>query len=224
MKKLFAAALLGATLLPLSVASLAHDGPEPLEAAPDESNVDYFWRKSDDAFHAGDYERAIGCHKAIVALDSGEIESFGVGAWLLWSLGKADEANAFILRGLEANPKNPEMWDTAGQHYDLQKRHDEAKKSYLSAVQLAGKDAPQLLRRRLAHASEKSGDWELSVNTWRALVADFPNEAVNKNNLARVEDAAKNAPKTQNTSASAAALGAGVFALIGLGVWRRKVN
>ncbi len=44
-----------------------------------------------------------------------------------------------------------------------------------------------MLRRRLAHAAERVGDLTLSVQTWRDLVRDFPNDVVNKNNLARVE-------------------------------------
>ena len=70
-----------------------------------ESNVDYFWRKSDEAFHAGDYPRAIQLHRAIVALDPQDTESFSVGAWLMWSLGNKDEATTFLEQGLKANPR-----------------------------------------------------------------------------------------------------------------------
>jgi tetratricopeptide (TPR) repeat protein len=157
-------------------------------APKDETTVDYFWRKSDEAFHAGDYERAIGCHKAIVVLKPDEIESYSVGAWLLWSLGKGDEALEFIDRGLKKNPDNWEMWEAAGQQYDLQKKFPEAKTAYVRSVALAPKDAEaQMVRRRLAHAAERTGDLALSAQTWHDLVRDFPNEAVNKNNLARVE-------------------------------------
>jgi tetratricopeptide (TPR) repeat protein len=193
-----------ATLLLSSALSIvapvsAHEGEAPIEAKPNESNVDYFWRKSDVAFHAGDYERAVGLHKAIVILDPTEIESYSVGSWLLWSLGKADESNAFIQRGIENNPSNTEMWDAAGQHFDLQKRYLDSKVSYKKAVELAGKDADQLLRRRLAHASEKSGDLSGSIAVWQGLVTDFPNEAVNKNNLARVQELSKTGNKASLT-------------------------
>ena len=156
-----------------------------------ESNVDYFWRKSDEAFHAGDYPRAIQLHRAIVALDPQDTESFGVGAWLLWSLGQKDDATAFIAQGLKANPESSEMWDQAAQHYDLQKLAPESLHAYRQAVAHFPKDAPlaetQMLRRRLAHSAERAGDLQLSVQTWRDLVRDFPDDAVNKNNLARVE-------------------------------------
>jgi len=154
----------------------------------EESNADYFWRRADHAFERGDYKRAIGLHKAIVALNPADVESFGVAAWLMWSLGNGDTARAHLLRGLMANSDNPEMWNEAGQHADLQKRFADARDSYLTALDLTPKtDDTQLLRRRLAHAAQKSGDLDLSLETWRGLVRDFPNDAVSKNNLARVE-------------------------------------
>jgi len=105
----------------------------------------------------------------------------------LWSMDKGPDAMAFIQRGLDNNPNDPEMWDAAGQHYDLQKKTAEAQKAYAKAVELSGKDAPQLLRRRYAHAAEHAGDWATSLTVWQALVKDYPNEAVNRNNLARVQ-------------------------------------
>ena len=149
--------------------------------------TDYLWRKSDDAFHAGDFPRAVELHRAIVTLDPTDSESFGVGAWLLWSLGKRAEADAFIAQGLKANPKDPEMWNVAAQQYDLEKDFTASQKAYGQAVELSGDKADQMLRRRYAHASEHAGDLNASLQTWRALVKDFPGEAVNKSNLARVE-------------------------------------
>lgn len=164
--------------------------PEDEQKDPrDETLVDYLWRKSDVAFHAGDYERAVGIHRAIVIVDPTDVESYSVGSWLLWSMGKGPDAMAFIKQGLDANPKDYEMWDAAGQHYDLQKKLLEAKAAYGQSVQLAGKDAPELLRRRYAHACEHAGDLEGSLDVWKKLVADYPNDAVDKNNMARVQRA-----------------------------------
>jgi tetratricopeptide (TPR) repeat protein len=166
----------------------------------DANLTDYFWRKSDEAFHAGDYPRAIELHRAIVAYDPGDVESYSVAAWLMWSLGQKEEALVHIQRGLRANPYNWLMWDAAGQHYDLQKREmpelaSGAKEAYARAVQLLPRSADQndaqMLRRRLAHAAEKANDLNLSLSTWRDLVRDFPDDAVNKNNLARVEKSAE---------------------------------
>src|SRR5687768_13429347 len=94
--------LLALASMPLQAQQAAPGAPEQVHTEGDghdhgdegkpidprnESNLDYFWRKSDDAFHAGDYERAVACHRAIVALDPADIESYGVASWLLWSMG-----------------------------------------------------------------------------------------------------------------------------------------
>ena len=188
-----------------------HEGHNHGAAAPgEESSVDYFWRKSDEAFHAGDYPRAIGCHKAIMALDPTLVESYSLAAWLSWSLDKPAEAVAFIERGLKANPQSVEMWDAAGQHFDLQKRFVDAQKSYGKAVELAGANSDQMLRRRLAHAHEHAGDLGSSAATWRGLVADFPADVVTKNNLARVEKTRAEQKPVVPVAALVATLGLGL--------------
>jgi hypothetical protein len=167
--------------------------------SPVEARVRKLIEQSDEAFHKGDYPTAVKLHRQIVKIAPDEIESYSVGAWLLWSLSqdrdisasqaasfKADE-RAFLAQGLKANPKNPEMWDAAGQQYALDKSFADAKVAFAKAVQLSGNKAPELLRRRMAHAAEGAGDWDLATRTWMNLVRDYPTEAVNKNNLARVQ-------------------------------------
>lgn len=182
------------------------------------SLTDYLWRKSDDAFHAGDYARAISLHRAITAADPSDTESYSVGAWLLWSLGQTEEADAFLLQGLKANPKDPEMWDKAGQQYSLEKNYANAQKALGQAVALSGAEADQMLRRRYAHASEGAGDLSKSAEVWRGLVKDFPNEAVNKNNLARVEEQMAKAQNTATPRPNPAAILTVMGALMVLGV------
>ena len=164
-------------------------------ARANESNLDYLWRKSDEAFHKGDYERAVGLHRAIVALDPGDVQSWSVAAWLIWSMGRGEAAVAHIDRGLKANASSWEMWSEAAQHFDLQKIAPRSLEAYKRSVELqpaeADKSDAQMLRRRLAHSAERAGDLALSAQTWRELVRLFPDEAVNKNNLARVEAKAR---------------------------------
>ena len=199
----------------------ANDGHDHGGAKINEGSfADYLWRRSDAAFHAGDYPRAVELHRAIVTVDPTDTESYGVGAWLLWSLDKKDEADAFIAKGLKSNPDNWEMWDVAAQQYGLEKEFARERDAYAKAVNLAGKDADATLRRRYAHASERAGDLKESAQIWRALVADFPNDAVSKNNLARVEAAlaAKDEGKTMG------ALGIGALALLGCAAWRKRAR
>lgn len=164
------------------------------KTAKKESPIDALWRKSDEAFHAGNYPLAIGFHRKIVALDPRDIESYSVASWLLWSLGKPDDAVQFLQKGIRANPKNPEMWDAAGQQFSAQKRASDAENAFSKALQFGGKGnakANMMLRRRYGHAAQEAGHLAKSIGIWRALVADFPNDAVNRNNLRRVEKAAQ---------------------------------
>lgn len=150
--------------------------------------LDRLWEQSDEAFHKGDYPLAIRLHKAIVALDPHDVESYSDAAWLMWSMGNGDEAQQHINRGLAANPKNWKMWDAAGQQDDLQKYFSKAEDAFKHAVKfLPPKEDSQMLRRRLAHAAEDAGDLTTALQTWKKLVADFPKEAVNQNNLKRVQ-------------------------------------
>jgi tetratricopeptide (TPR) repeat protein len=186
-----------------STAPPPHDHADHATAEPvkDESVLDYLFRKSDEAFHHGEYERVLGLQRAILALDPGDVDTYGTSAWLLWSMGRGEEALRFLDRGLKTNPNNWEMWDEAGIHYDLQHLFKEAQAAYTHALQLIPKEEnSQMVRRRLAHAAEKTKDWPTALATWQALVQDFPNEPINRNNLARVEKAQTEA----NTAAAAA--------------------
>lgn len=189
---LFISAMLG------PVSARAHEGDHD-DGPPfggGEDNYSFFLRMSDKAFHVGDYERAIACHRAIVALEPDAVDSYGVAAWLLWSLDKADEATVFIERGVAANPDDWEMMDEAAQHFDVRKQYQRAATLYKRALELMPKEEPnQMLRRRFAHASEKSGDLETSLSVWRNLAKEFPAEPVVKNNLARVEQLHSGAKK-----------------------------
>jgi tetratricopeptide (TPR) repeat protein len=181
------------------------------------SNSDYFLMKSDEAFHAGDYDRAILLHRARVAIDPEAVDSFGAAAWLLWSMGKGGEAIEFIERGLKTNPDNWEMWNEAGQHFDMQKVSKRSQASYQRALELLPEGEPsQMLRRRLAHAAEKAGDLPTSLKIWQGLAKDYPDQVVNQNNLRRVEKLSTEA-QAQRTGKAAfgavAAIGAGALAL-----------
>jgi len=189
--------LLALSLLPLASLSAAPAKAKPKPAPQEtalEKRVDALWEKSDAAFHQGNYPLAVSFHRQIVKLAPDDTESYGDAAWLLWSMGQKADARAFIAQGLRANPNNAEMWDTAGEHYTLEHSFADAKDAFLKAVRLTGPKSPELLRHRLAHAAEDSGDLALATQTWTALVRDYPTSTINKNNLARVKARTNAAP------------------------------
>ena len=122
-------------------------------AGKEDGPTDALWRESDVAFHDGDYPRAVELHREIVKLDPTDSESYGVGAWLLWSLDKKAEANAFIAQGLKNNPDDAEMWNVAAQQYGLEKEFVLERDAYVKAVKFGGRggrsDVAAALRSRL---------------------------------------------------------------------------
>lgn len=191
MRKVLLAFLISILACSMQAVSYAHSTPDSKSshsAHPEKAAlIDEFWKSSDEAFHAGHYERAIALHKAIVVLDPHDVESYSNAAWLMWSLGNGDQAQEHIARGLKANPTNWEMWDAAGQQHDLQKYFSKAEFAYSQAVKFIPADVDsQMLRRRWAHAAEHAGNTRTAIGIWQKLVNDYPNDAVNQNNLNRL--------------------------------------
>ena len=191
MKKVLSLLLIGVLSCALQLTSRAHSASSKVEKVASQNDrqtdIDLFWECSDKAFHDGNYPLAISYHKAIVALDPHDVESYSNAAWLMWSLGNGNEAQQHINRGLEANPESWEMWDAAGQQDDLQKYFSKAQFAYSQAVKfIPKKEDSQMLRRRWAHACENAGDKKSAIDIWQQLVKDFPNDPVNQNNLNRI--------------------------------------
>jgi len=191
MKKVLSLLLIGVLACSLQITSRAQSASaKKADSAAQKKKValiDELWKKSDEAFHKGDYPRAIALHKQIVELDPHDVESYSDAAWLMWSLGNGDEAQAHINRGIANNSKNWEMWDAAGQQDDLQKYFSKAQFAYSQAVKfIPAQEDSQMLRRRYAHAAENAGDVNIAIQIWQKLVKDYPNDAVNQNNLNRI--------------------------------------
>lgn len=191
MKKVLSILLISVLACALQVSSRAQSKSTKQDKSAAEkqkqAKIDSLWEKSDKAFHDGNYPLAISYHKAIVSLDPHDVESYSDAAWLMWSLGNGDEAQQHINRGIAANPKDWDMWDAAGQQDDLQKYFSKAQFAYSQAVKfIPTKEDSQMLRRRWAHAAENAGDTKTAIGIWQKLVKDYPNDAVNKNNLNRI--------------------------------------
>jgi tetratricopeptide (TPR) repeat protein len=102
-----------------------------------------------------------------------------------------------------------------------------AKDSFARAVALLPKDTDkneaQMLRRRLAHVAEHVHDYDLALATWKKLVEDYPDEAVNKNNLARLERELAEKNRAQiHTATAYGASSAAFLAFVGVGAISKK--
>ncbi|MEO6908103.1 MAG: tetratricopeptide repeat protein [Abditibacteriaceae bacterium] len=208
MKTVFSILLIGILACALQVASRAQSkSTKQGQAAAQkqkQAKIDLLWKQSDEAFHNGNYPLAISYHKAIVALDPHDVESYSDAAWLMWSLGHGDEAQQHINRGIAANLKDWNMWDAAGQQDDLQKYFSKAEFAFSQAVKfIPAKEDSQMLRRRWAHAAENAGNIKTAIGIWQQLVKNYPNEAVNKNNLNRILHPQSAAPVKSNLKQAA---------------------
>lgn len=138
------------------------------------------WIEADEAFHSGDYPRAIVKFRAITVIAPTDVEAYGVGAWLMWSVGNGDEATAFMRRAVANDAQNWEMWAEAGDHFTVRKILPlETQQFYARALALAPKDADtRLTRHRLAFAAETNGDFATAQRVWNEVAQEFSNDNV----------------------------------------------
>jgi hypothetical protein len=136
-------------------------------------SVDELWTISDEYWHDGDYESCIKIHRRIVQMEPTFTEPYGVAAWLLWSMGRKEEAVDFLKQGIAANPEVSDVYAELGQHYLLREKDAAAAIPWLEkAVQF---EHPSTVDRSLAHAYRKVGRYSESVAVWERLRQKEPN-------------------------------------------------
>lgn len=156
--------------------------------------VDRLWDQADEEWHQGDYPRIIALDRIIAEADPHFLEPYAVGGWLLESLGRLDEAEAFYQQGIRRNPKAAYAYYNLGFFY-FNTRHD-----YRAAIKtfrrdVAQKDADLNDWKMLAHSYEHVGDWTQAVATWETIQARWP-DGVNVNRLLQ---RARDRQKSQTT-------------------------
>ena len=161
-----------------------YDGP-PFGA--DETNSDFFLRKSDEAFHAGDYERAVLLNRARVAIDPEAVDSFGVGAWLLWSMGEVSAADWLLEYGLKRSPKQGIFYNNIGQHLFRTKRYPESRGYLEKAVKLR-EGVPPVAWSTLGRIYTNEGRHADAVVIFRDQTRRFPGFPAAAKNLKQAEE------------------------------------
>ena len=137
---------------------------------------DWWW-------HGGDYEQGIRCMEALVFLDPGDIESFGVIAWLQRSLGRESESVATLKRCIAANPKDPAAHFELGFHYMTDEKYALAEPDLRRSVELGG---DHLCIRQYANCLEKLGRPREALELWSKLLAMRPNDSAARFNCDRL--------------------------------------
>lgn len=139
--------------------------------------ADWWW-------HEGDFEQAVRCLQAILFLEPDDVQSYGLAAWLQWSMGRDEQAVNTLKRGIAAVPDSSEMYFEMASHYMKTERYLLAREPLEKALDLGGDD---MIRRQYAHCLEKLGRYSASLEQWAILLEKSPNDPVVKMNYERVK-------------------------------------
>ena len=135
--------------------------------------VDKLWNQTDVYWHGGDYPRIIAVDRIITEADPQFLEAYSNGGWLMDSLGRRQDAEAYYTLGTRNNPHSEYAYRNLGFFYFTTK-HDypAAALAFRHAVQQ--RDADLNVWKMLAHSYEKAGQWDAAVETWQQTRARFP--------------------------------------------------
>ncbi len=133
-------------------------------------------------FHVGEYDQCIRCNEAAVFLQPWRTDLYGVTGWLQWSMNRHGAAITTYRRAIAANPDDWEAHFELGFYY---MRHGQLRSAvrYLRNSYELG--AMPVRARSYAHALEKAGRLDESLEVWEAL-AEVDDSAVVTENTARV--------------------------------------
>lgn len=165
------------------------------------TRADVLWQQADAAFHEGDYETAIMRYHELLKIEPDNVDAYSTSAWLIWSLGRGDEAAALMRTATQRNPRLSEAWYAAGEHFDLQKREPKiVYVFYERALSLKPKShARWLTLHRLAFAAEKAGNVTRAIQVWTRTLIECPSDAIARRKLTQLR--ARNATEAAATKA-----------------------
>ena len=137
------------------------------------SIVDKLWDQTDTYWHKGDYPRVVALDRIITEADPQFLEAYSNGGWLMESLGRTQDAQAYYTLGVRSNPRSEYASRNLGFFY-FNSTHDypAAAQAFRHAVQQP--DADLNVWKMLAHSYEKAGRWDAAVETWQQARARFP--------------------------------------------------
>ena len=135
--------------------------------------VDKLWNQTDRYWHEGDYPRIAALDRIITEADPQFLEAYSNGGWLMESLGRTQDAEAYYTLGASRNPQSEYAYRNLGFFYfDTKHDYPAAARAFRHAVQQ--RDADLNVWKMLAHSYEKAGQWDAAVETWQQTRARFP--------------------------------------------------
>jgi len=148
--------------------------------------VDDLWKQNDEYWHHGDYPRIVDLDRIIVQGDPSFLECYATGGWLMESLGRRKDAEAFYQLGVKNNP------DASYGYYNLGMFYYNTLKDYPAAIAVfrrdaVTKDASANDYKMLAHSYERAGNLASALKTWQTVKKRWPKAPAVDANLTRVQ-------------------------------------
>ena len=135
--------------------------------------VDKLWTQTDVYWHHGDYPRIIAVDRIITEADPQFLEAYSNGGWLMDSLRRTQDAEAYYTLGTRNNPHAEyAFWNLGFFYYNSLHDYPAAVRAFRSAVQQPEADLGDW--KMLAHSYEKESRWDDAVSTWQQTRARFP--------------------------------------------------
>jgi tetratricopeptide (TPR) repeat protein len=190
---------LGLAACPAYVWAAPAQGAGPVETQAEQqiaqvrdTIVDALWLKTDEYWHAGNPAPAIDICRMVIELDPHFVEAYSVGAWVALSLPEPRENDAlqFYQQGIARNPQSYELLHEFGFQYYMLRKHDlQAALPYLKRAAELAPTAP--IKHTYAHALAQAGKPQEAAAEWLKILTQFPNDAVARKELAKLQAAGK---------------------------------
>lgn len=146
--------------------------------------VDNLWAQTNRYWHVGDYPRIVALDRIITQADPHFIDCYNTGAWLLWSMGRNGDAEAFYRQAVQNNPRDPAAYRDFGFFYfHTLRNYPAALRLFQQSTALPDADANDW--KMLAHSYEKAGDLPHAIAVWRHIQARWPDAPAVQSNLNR---------------------------------------
>jgi tetratricopeptide (TPR) repeat protein len=155
-----------------------------------DSMVDGLWSATDKYFHDGDYVRVVSLCRICVEADQSFDEAYSAGGYLLWSMGEVPSAEAFLEYGTRRSKKPGSLNNEMGQQLYRTKNYPAALTYLQKAVKLGGVDVTAYST--LAHCYTRLNKHQEALQTWKQVVAKFPDFPAGPKNLKDAEARLKN--------------------------------